>query len=216
MVESDRRRAATVLFGRSVALVCAALVVLVGCSAGDGSTSSSIPGSRVSQAGSVLSGSVVVGGPGETGLPPVPSTGVTVEEQRGRVLVASVRGFLPFSDDVVGCVIARVAGDGEVLGVAGDEVRQDSVAFRRMVSYGEECTQVLVFAPGFADSMQAAAGGSLTAVQMACLRDGYARLSLADVQSLGSIVLQSPGSRPAGSTAMIDRIVAACGVPPAE
>ena len=152
-------------------VVLVAVVVAGGCSSGgEGGASSPTTAGEIATSVRVDGGGtdapvVTVAGSGSGGVAPE------------RVLVAfdRVRGRVAIPDDAVGCVVAKLALDEELV-VAVEAVGDGGVPPSGLMDLGGECMSELHAAPAFVAGVEAQVAGGLSERERACLLEGFGTL----------------------------------------
>jgi hypothetical protein len=164
--------------------------------------------------------------PNQTTLPSLPET--TIIEEHGTTtvveapitfppdadaeqVVAELGPRLPMSELERACVVATLGADGDLLGRLGDGVATDTDLFDELVDMLRRCTVTTTQAPMFAESVNQSVDGTLTPDQLTCLTDGFAGLSMEELDTvLASVSPSDPSS--ATGIATVAGLVTGCGV----
>jgi len=127
-------------------------------------------------------------------------------------VIADIRAQLPFDDDVVACLTDRLATDQDLLRRTSKGLSTDQPEYAEVLDLGTQCTQAVVFAPQFAQNVQAQSGGTLTADQMACLTQAYRTLTKDDLQQILNAAMSPTATDRAEQGAKTDALITGCGV----
>ena len=176
-------------------LVSALVAVASGCGGSSApSGSSTVPVGTDPSAGSVVA-------PTESAASPAASA-----------VLDAASGQLQLDADQRSCVIARLDQDRDLLGALGSDPVA-SPRFADLASLAQDCINSVSFSAAMVSSLQAQAGGSLSAAQLACLRQGFGALSSSDVSAMITAGLEPGTSVPSdGVGAKLDSIYGGCGV----
>jgi hypothetical protein len=143
--------------------------------------------------------------------PPLSVAGDASDPKALAVLDAAA-GQIHLDPEQRGCVAARLDQDRDLLKALGSDP-VGSARFGDLASLAQDCINSVSFSSSMVASLQVQAGGSLSANQLSCLRQGFSGLSGADVSAMVTAGLE-PGTSIDGDGVgpRLDAIYGGCGV----